>query len=224
MLAVLAWVSVMSLPGGTSRDRSTIGNLAKPAIAYSVSRRAELWHVLRRDDTWTVIAGPQDSADEITKAIVADPGRVAIVQVVRLNRANGFYDPIIRTHGTWVRGVFANGSLLTPDALRSLVTFLDEAGAWAPVLPESLNYTAGEATRETKEIRGLAIAHNAAASLVWIALPISLGWLPRLLRDLCEAKRLRSGLCPGCGYDRRATPPTVACPECGRAGAATPPA
>jgi hypothetical protein len=30
-------------------------------------------------------------------------------------------------------------------------------------------------------------------------------------------RRLRRGLCPGCGYDLRATPPGAACPECGRA-------
>lgn len=223
MLAILALVSLSFLPGGASLDRSTIGNLTNPAIALRSHRPSDTWHIGRSSDRWTIIARPEDSADELSKAIADDAGSVVVLQLVRLNRARGFYDPVLRTYGTWIRGAFANGNLLSNDELRSLVGFLNETRSWDPLPPDSLTYASGEGTREVSVIRWPAIAHNTLAAFIWLALPISLGWVPRTLRARRAARRQRAGLCPACAYDRRATPPEAPCPECGQTqGASTP--
>ena len=54
------------------------------------------------------------------------------------------------------------------------------------------------------------------ATPLW-AVALASGVLPaaRLVSRLCRRRRGRSGLCPSCGYDLRATPDR--CPECGEA-------
>jgi hypothetical protein len=56
---------------------------------------------------------------------------------------------------------------------------------------------------------------NEFSAPLW-ALALLLGVTPPLFRDLGAQRRRRlerAGLCPGCGYDLRATPGR--CPECG---------
>ena len=56
---------------------------------------------------------------------------------------------------------------------------------------------------------------HSAAALAALGLLWSLGWIPRRWSRRRRQARLATGLCPGCGYDRRATPPDAPCPECG---------
>ena len=224
VLAILALVSLSFLPGGASRDRSTIGNLMNRAIVLGHPRPSETWHIGRSGDSWTIIARPEDSAGKLSKAIADDAGSVVVLQLVRLNLAKGFYDPVLRTSSTWLHSAFANGKPLPSSELRSLIGFLNETRSWDQVPPDSLTYAAGQATREVSRIRWPAVAHNTLAAFVWLALPISLGWIPRKARERRAARRQRAGLCPTCAYDSRSMPPEAPCPECGQTpGASTTP-
>jgi hypothetical protein len=59
-------------------------------------------------------------------------------------------------------------------------------------------------------LRGIALPHGCLV-LVFAALPAR--WLVARRRAAVARRRAESGLCPGCGYDLRATPSQ--CPECG---------
>jgi hypothetical protein len=225
VLLLLAFVSLSRLPGGTSTDRSTIGMVTNPATPIAVKGTSQTWHLRRNSDSWSILARPEDSADELSKAIANDAGSVAVLQLARFNRAKGFYDPVRRTYSTRIRGEYANGKPLSDDELRSLIGFLNETRSWDPVPPDSLTYASGEGTRDVSVIQWPAVAHNTLAAIIWLALPISLGWIPRMIRERRAARRLRAGLCPFCAYDRRSTPPEAPCPECGQTpGASTTPA
>ena len=59
-----------------------------------------------------------------------------------------------------------------------------------------------------------AVAASASILLVW--------WATSRVRRFRDGRRLRTGLCPACGYDLRASPGR--CPECGTAVPSPPPA
>src|SRR5687767_7453056 len=76
----------------------------------------------------------------------------------------------------------------------------------------------GFAWHERRNV-GSGTLHAVAVAPFWSFLAITavppLAWITLRLRSRIRRRRTRSGLCPACGYDMRATPGR--CPECGRA-------
>jgi hypothetical protein len=221
---LVAAASFASLPrGGGILDRSALKAALFPPRGVAAHPQLETWYLKRTDSAWSVLATPADSADELSREIATDPASVAVVTVSQWSIAEGLYAPTARTKTTRVRAAFASGVELEPSELRAAVVLLEQHGRTI-ASPTSLGYERGEARSEGRSILWAGMGHNALALVAWLLLPLSLAWIPRSIRDVRERQRLLAGLCPGCGYDRRATLPTATCPECGRAGAATPPA
>lgn len=169
--------------------------------------------------TWEIILDPDESADAGARAAQNDPTRTVDVLIQKNTDLRGLYDPMRFSYWVHVRARRMDGSLLAPDRLPSLIAAL-EASPVAPAMhrDEPLGpwtFEPGQASREGRLVLRAPAANNAAAALAALGLLWSLGWIPRRWSRRRRQARLAAGLCPGCGYDRRATPPDAPCPECG---------
>ncbi len=190
-----------------------------------VSPNTTSWYLGATDEGWTLISSSGESADAMSRAIAADPHCVYIVRRVRGIRGRGIYDPAAVTRFDTIDAASAAGKVASAEQIRGILLFLRSVPDFEPFAESSAEFKPGSASIKNWTIRWPAIAHNTLAALVWLALPISLGWVPRMIRRGRAIRRQRAGLCPICAYDRRSTPAEAPCPECGQApGASTTPA
>jgi len=66
---------------------------------------------------------------------------------------------------------------------------------------------------------GGAVSHVVSVPLWLVAAVLGVPWELRVLAAAKARRRLRSGRCPTCGYDRRRMDAAAPCPECGACGA-----
>lgn len=204
------------------RAYSTIGRLlpqGPPAPPGVFPPPPPLLVARENGDSWDIILDPDESADAGARAAQNDPTRTVDVLIQKDSDLRGLYDPMVFSSWVHVRARRMDGSLLAADRLPGLIAAL-EASPIAPTMyrDEPLGpwtFAPGQASREGRLILRAPAANNAAAALAAAGLLWSLGWIPRGLRRRRRARRRAAGLCPGCGYDRRATPPNAPCPECG---------
>jgi hypothetical protein len=213
---VVLLMSVASIPKAMENPRSVVGGWIWSGLRMHGSPSIEYWHLLLHDGRWSFLADPSDSADALTEALANGPAQVVSVRRHRGIEGRGFYDPMFQTRFDSINASTAAGTPVEIARMRSLAEALKTFEGFEPFDADAAEYKTGWASVRVTTTRWSAVVHNIGAAAALVILPISLGWIPRMIREQREAKRKAAGLCLGCGYDRQATPSDAPCPECGR--------
>jgi hypothetical protein len=213
---VVLVVSVNLIPMQFSPTRSTVGGWLWGRVGTSSHPWIDEWHVRIQGERWVLLASPGESADLISKAVAESPHEVVSVRRQRGITGRGLYDPIFITHYDSIGARTGAGTPVAIERMKSLIETLNTFEGFEPVDVGAAEYKTGWATVQVTFTRWGAVAHNVIAASAFLIFPISLGWIPRMIRERREFTWRAAGLCPGCAYDRRATPVDAPCPECGR--------
>jgi hypothetical protein len=213
---VVLVMSVASIPARYSVRRSVIGEWLWARAGTASHLRIDEWYLRVEDERWVLLASPGESADAMSKAVAEAPHEVVSVRRQRGITGRGFYDPIFITRYDSIGATTGAGTPLAIERMRSLIEALNTFEGFEPMDATSAEYKTGWASVRVTFTRWGAVAHNVLAASALLILPISLGWIPRTIRERRELNRTAAGLCPGCGYDRSVTPIDAPCPECGR--------
>lgn len=161
----------------------------------------------------------KSSTQGLLDAMEKNPDDVVRAILNYERRARGLYDVtwFDDEYTVWLRP-FSSQQLGADESARARAAFVGwigaKSGANQPGIAEALS----EIAPNRAILNWPGIANTAFAAIGWPLFGISLGWIPRVLRDRRERRRvrvLRAGLCPRCGYAILGLKEQV-CPECGK--------